>query len=96
MLLKPEPHTNRLLTINGVFKQRKDRPRAEMVVVVVLLLLLLLPSAFTTKVEKVTPTEAFNLQPFTAAILCLAILCLLVVTKYLLVRFPRNQHNDKR
>jgi len=57
-----------------------------MVVVVVLL-----PSAVTTKVEKVTPTAAYSLQPFTAATLCL-----LVVTKYLRVRFPRNQHNDKR
>jgi len=84
MLLKPEPHTNRLLTINGVFKQRKDRPREEMVVV-------LLPSGFTTKVEKVTPTEAYTLQPFTATILCR-----LVVTKYFRVRFPRNQHTDKR
>jgi hypothetical protein len=51
MLLKPKTHTNRLLTINKVFKPRKDRPREEMVV-------LPLPSAFTSKVEKVTPTEA--------------------------------------
>jgi len=66
MFLKPGPHTNRLLTINTVFNQRQDRTREEMV-----LLLLLLPSAFTTKVEKATPTEAYTLQPFTAAILCL-------------------------
>jgi hypothetical protein len=58
MLLKPKPHTNRLLTINKVCKPRKDRPREEVVVVVVLLLLLLLPSAFTSKVEKITPTKA--------------------------------------
>jgi len=53
MLSKPKPHTNRLLTINKVCKPRKDRPREEMVVV-----LLLLPSSFTSKVEKVTPTTA--------------------------------------
>jgi hypothetical protein len=53
MFLKPKPHTNRLLTINTVFKQRKDRPREEVVVVVVVVVP---PSAFTTKVEKVTPT----------------------------------------
>ena len=86
MFLKPEPHTNCLLTINMVFKQRKDRPREEMVV-----LLLLLPSAFATKVETVTPTETHTLQPFTAAILCL-----LTVTKYFRTWFPRKQHNDKR
>jgi hypothetical protein len=87
MFLKPEPHTNRLLRINTVFKQRKDRPREEMVV----LLLLPPPSAFTTKVEEITPTEAYTLRPFTAAILCL-----LIVTKYFRIRFPRKQHNDKR
>jgi hypothetical protein len=86
IVFKTGTFTNSLLTINAVFKQRKDRPREYTVVV----LPLLLPTAFTTKHEQVTPTEADTLQPLTAPILCL-----LMGTTYFRIRFRRQQDNKR-
>jgi hypothetical protein len=87
IVFKTGTFTNSLLTINAVFKQRKDRPREYTVMV---LPLLLLPTAFTTKHEQVTPTEADTLQPLTAPTLCL-----LIGTTYFRIRFRRQQHNKR-